>query len=235
VEIQKAVADFLIATLPVAFLYFMGWGYLYFYFGAFGIDISETTLDTSTVFIYAFSPISVIFKHYRIWLGPTILIIAPAVFLVAVLSPLVSHDVKKWIRDRLRWIMDLPLAAQLVVAAVAFVIVLWAFIPVLQWAAMQHVSKVWKGEAETVIPLLADKGKSDEKTTLASRRFIDSTSKLRESYVNCSFQKAFLLIFSDDKAYYLLCRGLENSTDGIVFEVRRDNGLTSARFVTSGE
>jgi hypothetical protein len=41
-EFQKSIIQFLIATLPAVFLYFVGWGYLYFFFGAFGINSAHS-------------------------------------------------------------------------------------------------------------------------------------------------------------------------------------------------
>ena len=39
-DLTKAIYEFLVATLPAVFLYFLGWAYLYFFLGAFGINIS---------------------------------------------------------------------------------------------------------------------------------------------------------------------------------------------------
>lgn len=39
--IPKAIYEFLVATLPAVVLYFVGWAYLYFFLGAFGINIAE--------------------------------------------------------------------------------------------------------------------------------------------------------------------------------------------------
>jgi hypothetical protein len=47
-----------VASMPAVFLYFVGWGYLYFYFASFGINISEINLDTSTVLIYSCNVVS---------------------------------------------------------------------------------------------------------------------------------------------------------------------------------
>jgi len=62
----------------------------------------------------------------------------------------------------------------------------------------------------------------------------DPSPQLRESYMQCSDQQALSLIFSDEKAYYLLCKSVENSDMGYVFEVRRGFGLSSVRFVSAG-
>jgi hypothetical protein len=234
VESQKAIVEFLIATLPAVFLYFVGWGYLYFYFDAFGINISEINLDTSTVLIYAFSPISIAAKSYRIWLGPTIFAFAAAVVCFTALSKIMSRNAR--IRARLvyrRLTTGTALTTKLAVAMLLLIVVFMFFIPVLRWAAAQQRSRIWAGQAETIVPFLTEKTKSEEKA--GPRLLTDPMSQIRESYIQCSAQEALLLIFADDKAYYVLCRSVESSNEGIVFEVRRETGLMSARFAAAGE
>ena len=63
----------------------------------------------------------------------------------------------------------------------------------------------------------------------------DPTLSLRESYLKCSEKQALLLIYANEKVYYLLCKSVENDKEGYVFEVRRESGLSSVRFVSSGE
>ena len=62
-ELNKTLYEFLIATLPAVVLYFVGWGYLFFLLGDFGINISEINFDTSTIFIYAFSPVYILARN----------------------------------------------------------------------------------------------------------------------------------------------------------------------------
>jgi hypothetical protein len=105
---------------------------------------------------------------------------------------------------------------------------LLSLIPFLQWAAVQQKKQVWAGERSVSIVALLVEG-SKPKTGS------DPTPQLRESYMQCSDQQALLWIFSDEKAYYLLCKSVHNSNEGYVFEVRREFGLSSVRFVSAGE
>jgi hypothetical protein len=231
VEIQKAIIEFLIATLPAVFLYFIGWGYLYFYFSAFGINISEIHLDTSTVFIHAFSPIQIVLNDWRIWVGPAIFGVAAAVAVVGITSKLLPPDIKMRVQATGVWLTDgSALGIKLVMLISVLVIISMILKPVLKWAALQQQIKIWAGQAEVIVPLVDSPGEKAKPWTLT-----DPSLRQRESYVQCRNEQALLLIFSDDKAYYALCKSRENSDAGIVFEVRREGGLASARFASPGE
>jgi hypothetical protein len=155
-------------------------------------------------------------------------------FCSAILSKAMSRRAK--IRASLiyRWfIRGTAVPTKLALAMVVLIVAFLCFIPVLRWAAAQQQSRIWAGRAETIVPLLTEKSKSDEKS--GPKLLTDPMSQLRESYIHCAAEEALLLIFADDKAYYVLCRSVESSGEGIVFEVRREIGLTSARFTSAGD
>src|SRR5258707_392343 len=52
------------ATIPAVLAYFIGWEYLYYYLGQFGVGIAELELGLETIFIYAVPPISWMIKSY---------------------------------------------------------------------------------------------------------------------------------------------------------------------------
>jgi hypothetical protein len=87
--------------------------------------------------------------------------------------------------------------------------------------------QVWTGKTEYAIPLLMEKSKSETTTPKQQSSWL-------ESYVECSNAQALILIYSEEKAYYLLCKSNENSDEGWVFEVRRQFGLSSVRPASAG-
>jgi hypothetical protein len=227
---QKAFTDFLVATVPVVLVYFIGWGYLYFYFNAFGINISEIHLDTSTVFIYALTPIQIVLNEWRTWIGPAIFGIATAVVLFGITLKLLPRDIKMQVQAIGVWLTDGSAPGiKIVMLTVGLVIALIILQPILEWAAQQKQMKIWAGQTEVIVPLVDSPGdEKDKPGTLIDPAW----HRQRESYVQCRNAQALRLIFSDDKAYYALCKSRENSDAGIVFEVRREGGLASARFAS---
>jgi hypothetical protein len=219
---QKAITEFLVATVPLVLVYFIGWGYLYFYFNAFGINISEIHLDTSTVFIYALTPIEIV-------LGPAIFVIATAVVLFGVTLKLLPPDIKMQVQAIRMWLTDgLAPGIKIAMFTVGLAIALIFLQPILKWAAQQKQMKIWVGQAEVIVPLVDSPGDDKDK---AGTLIDPAWRRQRESYVQCRNAQALRLIFADDKAYYALCKSREDEV-GIVFEVRREGGLTSARFAS---
>ena len=223
VEFQKSLIQFLIATVPAIVLYFIGWAYLYFYFSSFGINIAEIHLDTSTVFIYAFSPLAIVVKAYWPWIAPLTVIIVAVVLIITTLMPRKSRNeikqIYRWVRDKV------PIGVTTLLMIIGLLIFLSALVPVVKWAAIQQRKQVWAGERPVSMVVLVEGSKPKAEADPA---------QVRESYMQCSDQQALLSIFSDDKAYYLLCKSVENSDVGYVFEVRREFGLSSVRFVSAG-
>lgn len=221
--IPKAIYEFLVATLPAVVLYFVGWAYLYFFLGAFGINIAEIYLDTTTIFIYAFSPFQIAAKAYGIWVLLGIVGIAVLVWIVARFIPRGWKAAFKHARHKTS---QSSIGIRIFLLIIAFVFLLLALLPILQWAAIRQKMQVWAGNGGYIVPLLHEEA---SKQTAPSQ-----PSPWRESYMQCSDQQALLLIYSDEKAYYVLCKSNEDSNEGYVFEVRRDFGLSSVRFASAG-
>jgi hypothetical protein len=150
-EFQKSIIQFLIATLPALFLYFVGWGYLYFFFGAFGINIAEIHLDTSTVFIYAFSPLPIVVKAYWPWVAPSIVIVVAVVLIITRLLP---HKGKAATKQIYRWTRDkVPIGVTALLMIIGLLILFSALVPVVKWTAIQQKKQIWKGRTEiSIVP-----------------------------------------------------------------------------------
>lgn len=226
-EMRKAIYEFLLATLPAVVLYFIGWAYLYFFLEAFGISITELHLDTPTIFIYAFSPLQIALRAYGWWVLGGVLGLA---FLLWVIQKMLPQRWSIRLRKRFKWMREkvaqLPPWVTPLSMLVTFFAVLLALVPLARWAADRQTMRVWASQVGYVIPLLAHDTKSQPAT--------EESSPWHDSYKKCSEQEALLLIFSDDKAYYVLCKSSENSKEGYVFEIRRETWLSSVRFASMG-
>jgi hypothetical protein len=86
-EGTKIISELLLVTLPAVLIYFLGWAYLYFYLGAFGINVSELDLDIQTVLIYSFPAIRGLISSY--WYLVLIAVLA----LVAIIWVLLRFNV----------------------------------------------------------------------------------------------------------------------------------------------
>jgi hypothetical protein len=219
-ELNKTLYEFLIATLPAVALYFVGWGYLYFLLGDFGINIGEINFDTSTIFIYAFSPVYILVRSHLL---ATLFVIACFVGLILVIGIFLSHYWQIFCRQLRR----LPIAVRVLGSAVVFIFILLALIPFLQWAAFREKIQIWNGGGEGLLPIIEESSmqQSTAKDFLWRNEYI-------KSYLQCSDQGALRPIFADEKVYYLLCSSVTNGNEGYVFEVRREDGLKSVRFVS---
>jgi hypothetical protein len=246
VELKKAIYDFVAATLPALILYFVGWTYLYFFLGAFGINIAEIHFDTATIFIYAFSPLQIAVKTYGFFILSIavggLAIIALIIWLTGWIFPRLKLALEYYYRISRVKVSGASAWLKIFLLFVIIVIFLLVLVPVVKWAAMLQKTQVWAGHAEYIVPLRLDDSKSQaatesktQGTDQKSQPAPNPTLFWRESYAQCVAQQALLLIYADDKAYYLLCKSVENSSEGIVFEVRREFGLTSVRFASFGD
>jgi hypothetical protein len=168
VEFQKSLIQFLIATVPAIVLYFIGWAYLYFYFSSFGINIAEIHLDTSTVFIYAFSPLAIVVKAYWPWIAPLTVIIVAVVLIITTLMPRKSRNeikqIYRWVRDKV------PIGVTTLLMIIGLLIFLSALVPVVKWAAIQQRKQVWASE-RPVLWLFWSKA-PNRKRKQTQRRFV---------------------------------------------------------------
>lgn len=233
-DVQKGIYEFIIATMPAVVLYFIGWSYLYFYLGSFGINISELKLDLQTIFIYSYSPvrtlISVLLSH---WLSLALsLVLAGILFMVArrffpaKLARRISHLVNE---RKAAWSSRLPESP--IMRALIFILALVVVAPVVlvpwaRWAATMAASRVWTGVAQEIVAVVSEKDYVDDK---------DQGASWLSSYRQCQNRVELGLIFSDDQAYYMLCRSQDDPKTGLVFEVRRKGRLASVRYLDRGD
>lgn len=62
--VGSAVSGVVVAAIPAALAYFVGWAYLHYYLAEFGIGIAELELGTETIFIYAAPPVFLAVKSF---------------------------------------------------------------------------------------------------------------------------------------------------------------------------
>jgi hypothetical protein len=233
-ELRKLVYEFVVATLPLVVVYYIGWAYLYFYLNLFGINISELHFDNATIFIYAFAPVSLALQG-RWWLGLPI-IAAIAILLVGIRILFQ----RQWLLARTK-LGNLSTTLQILLLVISLLCLLILLRPWLEWAAQQKKAQIWAGSGEPVIALITGEGKAASPSAATSGATASGAvppqgtlSVWRDSYNECGAQEALSLIFSDEKAFYLLCKSTDDPSQGTVFEVRREFGLTSVRVASSG-
>jgi len=232
-DVKKAILEFLVATLPVAVVYLLGWSYLYNFLGSFGIDMGETHFDTSTIFVYSFTPLQIFVKVWWaciLWVAIGALVLG---FLLARFLPNAWNASFQQLRGR---ILQASIGAKISVLILGLLVfALLILVPVARWAAFEERAQIWMGKGFNIIALLKEGAKSREAQGGSKPpETKDPPSRWLQSYVECSEQEALQVIFSDDKAYYLLCKSVRNANEGYVFEVRRELGLMSVRFVSAG-
>jgi hypothetical protein len=218
-ELNKTLYEFVIATLPAVVLYFVGWGYLYFLLSGFQINIGELNFDTSSIFIYAFSPIYILITSHWIIVLLVIACLAALILIIGVCFSRAWHHFCGLLRQ-------LPIALRILGSAVLFIFFLVALIPFLKWAAFRQKLQIWDSNA-TVIPIV-----EPSSIQQSANRELSWRDNYIKSYNACSDQGTLIQIFSDDKVYFLLCKSVENTNEADVFEVRREGGLKSVRFVS---
>jgi hypothetical protein len=204
-SVGKGFFELIIATLPAVLLYFFGWAFLHFYLKAFNVDLSELDLDLQTIFIYSVPPLRALMGLYWIW---------ASVFALAALIWIFQRTLPQFYGR----IIELPaivhgLGLFAIVATVAVVSV-----PMIRSVAADAASRKWS--SGTGLPIEAIVKEPEGK----DRSWYDN-------YKRCSGRRALDLIFADKESYYMLCISNVDKTTGIVFEVRRQTGLVSVRFV----
>jgi hypothetical protein len=222
----KAVFEIALATAPAVLLYFVGWAYLHFYLRAFRIDVSELDLDLQTILIYSFRPLKALMLLYL----PVVAAVVLVVWILRALIPTWKEQTTQFYR---RLIEAPALVHGLgLFAILAFVAVV--SIPTIRSVAAQAANEKWAGAVDVRLPVqvLVKESESKESGTKESNEWLDN-------YKSCSSteRRGLDLIFADKGSYYLLCTSPDDRTQGIIFEVRRETGLASIRFVDarSGE
>jgi hypothetical protein len=229
-DLWKALIDFLIATSPAVVLYFIGWAYLYSFLSAFGINMAEIHMDTPTIFIYSFSPLYKLAMSY----GLHFLFVIGGLLLIWAAVGYLPHRIAAPVKfgyEKATGVISKSVAAKLFVFVVASIFVALSLLQVSKITAIQASDRLWKDEgAANTLALISEK---DAKPSAGLTKF--PYSQWRASYDKCVDEQALLLIYSDDKAYYFLCKSKINKNEGLVFEVRRELGLVSVRFAAGGK
>lgn len=229
-ELYKVFYEFLIVTIPAVVLYFIGWGYIYYYLDAFGISIAEIHTDAPTIFLYSLPVVQHVLPVVQhVLLKYMALFIIFFIFLPGVLLGIYWQSDENY-RNNIKnaFAVTRSRAATMSVWAklAIMIIVLWisafGMVPIIDRAALDTAKRVWNDSA-VVIAL------PRSETPLPSDPI--EPSPWKDQYDACSKQESLRLIYSDDSTYYLLCTNDDDkSGQGVVFEVRRKEGLISVRF-----
>lgn len=223
-DVEKGIFQIVIAAIPAVIVYFVGWSYLYFYLGSFGINISELKLDLQTIFIYAYSPlrtsISFVFLHW----GLSLLILALAIILFMVGRRLLRAK-KLRLSTRVH-LPNSPIVRMLMLLVALVLVTPLVLAPWASWAATRAAGRIWEGSAQEVVAVVSKQDFVDEQ---------DRGASWLKNYRECQNRRELGLIFSGDEAYYMLCRSKDDPNIGLVFEVRHDGRLASVRFVNKGD
>jgi hypothetical protein len=217
--------EVVLATVPAILAYFLGWAYLHFYLSAFGFSESELDIGIQTILVYAFPPIRLLLNAGWDWLLSNLLwvsIISVAISaLVWFCKSLVPRGAIEasgnFVRKCGQLIPKSPLGQGVGILLAVMALVFLA-LPLIRKAAFEQADQKWVAEGVRLDAILRDSDAKERPATLAN-------------YKTCSERRALDLIFSDRSAYYLLCISSKVPSNAVVFEVRRDGGLASARYV----
>jgi hypothetical protein len=228
-DLQKSIVDFVIVTLPGVLLYFLGWVYLYYFLAFFGINPSELRLDTSTVFIYSYTPIYDTMTNYPVTTGLILLIVLLALFTRFFDNTFkkLRINFRKWISAiYARWIRH-PSSLDSFWRIVYITVTLFLFIlvtinfvliPIAISSARLAANRKWEGIGGSIVINLNQEVKQN-------------SSELVDDLSTCQGRGALVQIFSDEDTLFLLCRSSDEAHTGSVFEVKKDKGLVSSRCV----
>jgi hypothetical protein len=214
-DVNKGFFELIIATIPTVLLYFVGWAYLYFYLNVFDVGISELDLEIQTIFIYSFPPIRTFLGLYWVWIAIGILVVSIS---IALARRFANEAVKKRLSALWKRIRGAsPIAQGLgLFAALLFLAIL--AVPIIRSEAVEAASQKWLTEGVRIEAMVKPLEAKEQ-------------SPWYDNYEQCANRRALDLIFADKDAYYILCKSTVDERSAIVFEVRRDVGLTSIRFV----
>ncbi len=207
----KGISELVIATIPAALLYLIGWTYLYFYLQAFGIGISELELDLQTIFIYSYPPIRMLWLSYWGWVLLGVGALASGIWVVRLRTTPAARNALA------RWIFGVSTVSQGLRLFFAVSILAVLLVPAVRTNAVQAADRKWVSEGIRVEAIVKEPEKGEK-------------SAWYESYKRCASRRALDLVFADKDAYYMLCISGVDESSGIVYEVRRDSGLASVRF-----
>jgi len=203
------------ATIPAVVLYFVGWAYLHFYLKAFGISVSELDLDIQTILIYSFPPLQILVRSWWHWLVLGLVALLVIVWLVRRFAVQDTKEKLANVCNRTRSASPVTQGLGLLVILLILVVV---FVPIIGSAAAQAANRKWVSEG-VLIEAVVKEPDAKEK------------SAWHENYKRCGSRRALDLIFVDKESYYMLCISSLDKASALVFEIRRQIGLVSVRFV----
>lgn len=225
-SINDRLLDVVIATVPAILAYFVGWAYLHFYLSAFGFDESELDLGIPTIFVYAFPPIRLLFNSCWDWFlinWHWVLIISiGGLAMVWAIKRLMTPSMARthnWLsRTRAKLIPRSPLG-QGIGMLLTLVMLFFLAAPFIRMAALQQADQKWVGEGVRLDAVLKEFDAKERPAAVVN-------------YNLCSKRRALDLVFADRSAYYMLCISSKDPSSAVVFEVRREGGLASVRYVS---
>jgi len=162
-----------IASLPLAALFFTGWSFLSAYLGSFGIDITEVDLALQTVLVFAFRPLHTYLAG-----------------LVAVMGTVVIYIVFFWHRSvalqkKVHWLFW-------VTPTLILVIGFLALNELAKQTAKTAANQVWNGKRVRVEAILTSTEEArrnlivaDYRECRSRRRFVNVFSTVSKSYLLC--------------------------------------------------
>jgi hypothetical protein len=239
-DLPQAILNFILTTLSAVLLYFIGWVYLSSYLSLFAINVSELQLDTPTIFVYSFSPFQIVVQQYWPWIGSVVF----GLFVLWVLERTFSigATVQKRLRKRCghkkpdeyvtlteirTWLWGFVKKRPFVFGLLGFLVFLmstaFVVVPFLNWTARATATQRWEGQGAILEPILA----GEMKPTMAAQSY-----QWHQAFQQCAERRELGIIFADQNSYYVLCRSDLDPTFGVVYEARRNAGLSSVRYVS---
>jgi hypothetical protein len=111
---------------------------------------------------------------------------------------------------------------QLLLLIAVMVALAFVSVPIIQSVATQAAKRKWDNGVGLRIDAII---KEPEPKWWVEK------GKAHDYYRDCGSRGVLDLIFSDKHSYYVLCVAESDRTAGLVFEVRREAGLVSVRFL----
>jgi len=209
-SVASALRNVVIAIIPVAVAYFIGWAYLYDYLLEFGINVSELELGTESIVIYSVPPTLAILKGYG-WLLALALLVVYLATAYRHLIPVPGAATRV-----LALAEPLRSVSNVVVWLLVFAAIVAVLSPLIHRVAIERADDKW---TRTGIRL---------QTPLEPQ---SGSAVAYQDYRSCMERRALDLVFADKNVYYLLCVSEINDDAGVVYEVKRsDSKIASVRW-----
>lgn len=210
---QSNLVSAIVVATPAVIVYFLGWTYLNYYLGAFGIGIAELDLGVETIFIYSAPAATWLLKTKWPWfVGIAVfwgIVVLWSCHLRGGISPSVTSFLRKFF---MFWYV------QAIATFIGVTLLTMMIAPIVQKAAVTHVTEMW-GRAGIKIRAMVESS--------------ESGSDERRDYETCKKRDGLQLVFGDKNGYFMLCTSEIDDMDGVIYEVRRqDSALASVRRVS---